>query len=458
MPPRHSRRTMCPSVPTSTRKRRPWSLGVQRLVIVVLVVLYAVLLRRAYALYIAPMYGYMGFADREITFGVVLASYVVAALPSLLVPSSRRPSIVAYWILYLFVVVPAAIIPPMTASDDPAQTVLQVGVPVAACFSLMALIYRLPLLKVRRPARVGRLPFLGFGVLAVGMYALVVGSYGLQFNLPSLLEVYDVRLEYRASISSQGRAVGYAVAWIGAVINPLLMAWGFKTKRYLWAAGGALGELLLFGITGHKSILLLVAFVPALILLGHRSDPRRAGLWIVAAGLGIVLAGTVEHIMFQSDYLNVLVVRRQMAGPGLLTGLYFDFFSTHPKANLAHSILRGVVQDRYATAPALIIGRLHFGEQTAANAHIWADAYANFGYVGMVGYTLVLGGVFWTFDSIAKGVDRRLTIPLIGTTAIKLANTALLTALLTHGILLALLVVFFLPRAQGPPAETQNSR
>lgn len=445
---------MCPRVTTSAPNNKPKSSAALRLLIVALAVIYAVVLRRAYVLYIAPMYSYMGFEDREMTTGAMVAAYVVAAIPSLVTPRSRRPSVVAYWILYLFVIVPGAIIPPMTIGV-PSETLLAVGVPLAACFILLGLIYRLPLLKVRRPASVGRLPALAGIVISLGMYVMVVAGYGLSFSLPSLMDVYDVRLEYRASVASQGRAVGYALAWVGAVVNPLLMAWGFKDKRWLLAILGGVGQVLLFGITGHKAILMLVIFVPAMILLGHRTDPRRVGLWVVLTGLMVVLIGTVEHMFLKSDFINVIVVRRQMAGPGLLTGFYFDFFSTHPKANLAHSILGGFVQDHYATAPAMIIGRLHFGPQTAANAHVWADAYANFGYVGMFGVTLALGGVLWTFDSLANGVDRRLTIPLIGTTAIKLANTGLLTSLLTHGILLALLVVFFLPRDR--PEERAKS-
>jgi hypothetical protein len=80
------------------------------------------------------------------------------------------------------------------------------------------------------------------------------------------------------------------------------------------------------------------------------------------------------------------------------------------------------------------------------NANIWADAYANFGYAGVVGFTLILAAFLWFYDRVAQNVDRRAAVVLLVVSALTLANSALLTCLLTHGMMLALLVITQWPR------------
>ena len=80
-----------------------------------------------------------------------------------------------------------------------------------------------------------------------------------------------------------------------------------------------------------------------------------------------------------------------------------------------------------------------------SNANLWADAYANFGYVGIFLFSVLLAIVLWLYDSLASRCDRRLAALAIGLPAFALANTGLLTALLTNGIGLAMLLVYLMP-------------
>jgi hypothetical protein len=96
--------------------------------------------------------------------------------------------------------------------------------------------------------------------------------------------------------------------------------------------------------------------------------------------------------------------------------------------------------------PPYLIGALYFhSASNDANANIWADAYANFGYAGIICFTLLLAILLWLYDSIAVNRDTRLAALAIGLPAFALANGGLLTSLLTNGVVLAMLLTYLMP-------------
>jgi hypothetical protein len=97
-------------------------------------------------------------------------------------------------------------------------------------------------------------------------------------------------------------------------------------------------------------------------------------------------------------------------------------------------------------APARVINYYALGTYDGnANGHVWVDAYANFGFLGVVVFTLAAIGVLWVFDSAATRRDFRLASLMAGTPSVTMANTALLTGLLSHGIGFTVLLLFLMP-------------
>jgi hypothetical protein len=161
-----------------------------------------------------------------------------------------------------------------------------------------------------------------------------------------------------------------------------------------------------------------------------------------------IFAGTGISLFFGYGLMaESLVGVRMTALPGLLTGYYYEFFSSHPQAHLGHSILSSLVDYPYAVEPPYLIGARYFhSASNDANANIWADAYANFGYAGIVLFTILFAILLWLYDSIATGSrNTRVAALAIGLPAFALANGGLLTSLLTNGVALAMLLVYLMP-------------
>ena len=145
--------------------------------------------------------------------------------------------------------------------------------------------------------------------------------------------------------------------------------------------------------------------------------------------------------------MNALFIHRMVIIPGVVTGYYYDFFSHHPFEMLAHSILKPFLSSPYREAPAFVIGRYYWSSaKMDANANLWASAYSDFGFLGMLFFSALLGIVLNLYDKLSENLDLRFACMVIAFPTMILANASLLTSLLTGGIGLLIITLLFVPR------------
>jgi hypothetical protein len=381
---------------------------------------------------------------------------VLASMPAVWLPIAvTKPSQLVQWYLYLFVVVPAVIIPPLSL-DRSLIDVMAFTLVLTACFALLSLSPYLPPLRLPR-ARVPVWMFwAGVGTAAGLLYAYVILVFGLPTRVPSLLAVYDTRAAYRAQLEEAGGVVAYAVLWLAKLFNPLFLAFGLVGRHPLLLGLGMAGQLLLYGITGFKSVIFTIVLLVCL-LVAMRDNGRHFGIWMLTGSIAFVVAAIAHDLARDKLLLTGLFVRRMMLVPGLLTGMYFDFFSQNPPARFGNSFLKGLVDYPYPVGTANVIGSRFLGNvEGHANANLWADAYANFRMPGMVAVTAALMAVLWLFDSLASQRRRRETILIAAVPAFALCNSSLQTVFVTHGLALALLVSALLPADRTSDDERQG--
>ena len=91
--------------------------------------------------------------------------------------------------------------------------------------------------------------------------------------------------------------------------------------------------------------------------------------------------------------------------------------------------------------------KIYYGSpQNNANTGIVGDAYMNFGFAGLALWGIILIIILKLVDSCSNRVDIRVGVAAIAMPTITLMNSALLTNLLTHGLLLSLLLLYLLPK------------
>jgi hypothetical protein len=417
---------------------------------------YVAILLWAYQEAIAPTYGYQGLIDRAPSAAAVTMAVVLAVLPSLWLPvAHRRPSAVVAWFLYVLGYVPAIAVPTFIARQPETTTLLTSLAMLGsmACIGVAAAI-RVP--NLRRPTPSAATYVAGIVVFAIAVDVYLLATFGLSFDLPDLGEVYDVRSAFRGAVGGGVGAIaaGYLIPWAGNAINPMLMTVGI-VRRQWWLVGlGLVGQLLIYQVTGFKSILFSVVLVPA--VLAMLAIGRRAAGPLVAVGAGIVLWASVVATTLIVSPWPLALASRLFATPGQVAHQYFDWFATHPTYGLAHSVLRGITATPWTEDPPFVIGTAYFSSGTNANGIIWADGFANFGLGGVLAVGVVLALALWIVDIAARGRDLRLTAPVFAIAGLSLANGAVLTTLLTLGMGLAIVLVALLPseRAAHAPDGT----
>jgi len=392
---------------------------------------------------IVPVWGYQGFHAKA-TVARAAAAWTLAGLPSLWMPVElRRPSQVVYWLLYLFVLVPACLVL-VYALDDQSGGPLLLATCLVSMFALTGMVYFLPLLPLRRIHLESYELGVVLALLSTIFYSLMVATFGLQFRYVSFEDIYSVRAHFANTLNQAPALVAYAIDWQAWVINPFVMAIGLRSRRMSWVLAGAVGEFAIYSISAFRSMFFSAAFL-LYLLWATRSDKTFGAR--LAASWTAIFAGVGALQFFGYGLIpEALVGVRMAALPGLLTGYYYEFFSSHPQVHLGHSIFKSFVTYPYAVEPPYLIGYAYFHNFAEdANANVWADAYANFGYTGIICFTMLLAIVLWLYDSVAVDRDMRLAVLVLAMPALALANSGLLTSLVTNGMGIAILLVYLAP-------------
>ncbi|NPA30693.1 MAG: hypothetical protein GXO37_01680 [Chloroflexi bacterium] len=410
--------------------------------------LYLALFVWVYAHHIVPAFSFQGFAYHPSLERTLVSAFLILS-PLLWMPSViARPSTFAVWFLYFVVYVPAIVV---------SFHILELGFPFPWFFLWLwfglLLLASLVLLPVVRIPKI-RLPqtWLTWGLLGLWTagYALFFKAFGLRV-LPSLRDIYRVRLAARAVVSSQGRLFGYLLRWFSNVINPFLVILGLRRRRWTWLGAGVLGQALIFTFDATKSTLMSVPYLLGLYGL-LRWKRWRVPATTLFQGVAALFGSTLFlDGVLGSRLLTTYVLRRIFYVPGLLTAFYLEYFSTHPKWYWAHTLigrLFGLLPPAGTSAPGpgFLIGEAYFQNPAGnANVNFWADAFANLGNPGVILVTLGLFLLLWLYDSLSWGHDRAVAFLLLAMPVFALTNTSLLTALLTHGWIPALLLLWLWP-------------
>lgn len=411
------------------------------------VLAYAIALHWVYSSSIQPSFSYTGLRYTAPDSAAFLASWVVASLTALALPKRlTRASALVYWVLYVATVAPTILMGTYLGVLGTWEAVT-VGAGMGGAFAISCLLVRRQ--KINRllipPVSPG-LMWLILVAFSVFVYGYVAATAGISLRFVSLVDVYDVRDDYNEARAG-GSLLGYVVTTQANVVNPLIIARGIYARRWGIVGVGIVGQLLLYSATGFKTILFSVAaiFIVAVVFRLNRSPKGLAFLW-GASGL-IVTAALVDRL--QGGILwSSLLARRFLITPAWLSSHYVDFYSSQPLEMLSHSVLRGLFPTPpHDYAPAQTIGIVLSGSpDMSANANFLADAFAHFGWFGVIGFGVLLAMLMCLLDRAAFGMPAAVASLVVLMPAVTLSNTSLLTSLLSHGVLAMIVFLGLAPR------------
>jgi hypothetical protein len=441
----------------------------QRMLLVAGISVYVALFQWMYEYYLYPTWDYFGFHYNPLPTIYLALAWILSVTPSLWMPMRlTRPSQLAYWVMYITVLIPSMLVPLYAGLDAPSEISLLM-VTLYAGFAIVGGCYRVPLLPLG-PSGISRRTFWkGFGLIAAALAIWMIVVFRGHMQFLSFNNIYDLR-DIQNDVS-EGTLVNYAFMLLTGAFNPFLMGYGLMYQRKWVFFAGVLGQLLVYSVGGTKGSILSIAFISgfyALFRVGRHPFALKLvfGALALVGGLcaSYVLAGYDPEPLQLHSVVLFVVLMRTLSSNGLLTAWYYNFFQSNPHTFYSH--VRGVnwfVHFPYERTAALEIGSVYMGGNDAdPTAHFWAiDGIGALGLPGVLLISVFCALVFWALDSAAQKHDPRLAALVTSYAAYNIANISIFTSLYSGGLAILILSLYLMPpkaiARRKEPALAANS-
>ena len=407
-----------------------------RLLFFFFLLVFRCLLEVSYVNVISPKYSYAGF---ELNFGIV--NYTISWLAffvAFLFVEDRVHKVSDYFfvIAFLSVIVPLAVLYgyDVDRSFFPLITVL-------CSIFIVNFVVRIGGVSFKK------LPTIKHGlkyvvVISIAFVAFLVVWYfvsGVNYNL-DLKKVYEYRREN--SDLAAGGVLAYTNIWTFKIFNMVLFAIALYFKRYFLVFLVFLVQVYFFAASANKGVL----FTPIMILGVWFYLKRTNSLLVLPLAFSALMLLTLFTFYALGDlWGSSLFSRRVFFVPAHFTYVYFDFFNSNPNVYWSNSVLSSFLNYPYDISLAHVIGRSLGEEEMSANNGFIASGYAHAGLFGVFLYSLIIGITLRFMDDITYKL-----IPVWFAVALSiiplknlLTSSDLFTTMLTHGFIVALIIIFF---------------
>jgi hypothetical protein len=414
----------------------------KRIVFTFLAVIFRMLLDRAY-INISGIFEYLGIVYSPRPLWLILFSYALMALVAYTIPQNHnRPSTMILLFFFLISFVPITTFYAMNS-----QTSAMPLLCISFVFIFINIIVRdssmLQMSVGKLEVQSGFFSFFLFAFSVVA-YIVLIYRFGINTHVPSFDEIRDLREAYR---EESNRLIIYIFKWQSSVINPLLFILGLFYRNIWLIILSVFGQLYLYSIGGHKAIF-FINFLMLFVFVGMKYFKKSFNNFILVSLILLVflLMGT-DYLINDYSLLSSILVRRMFLVPAQFFYYYYDYFSVHPVDFFAQNFPFSMfISSHYSTEiPYLIAGHFVNKSDIHANANMFADSYANLGLTGffIIGFLFLL--ILKFLDSVSRFKNTFIILPLLSFSVINIANSSLITTLITHGFLFTLFVITIMP-------------
>lgn len=295
--------------------------------------------------------------------------------------------------------------------------------------------------------------------ILIVVFGMIVASISVQawfgglryFNL-DIERVYEFR---RVAAYELPAIFGYVYSNVSSVLVPVSLLLSIRFRNVPLIIFTVVCSIILFGMTHHKSVL----FGPFVLLLLNGFYSKSPKPFIIGvAFISIPIIGLVEIYINMSAtsglepaYLTSLIIRRVLLVPALLDSFFVEYFSVNAQYYWSSSRIGDWLSSNPHGLPAqFIIGQEYFGDDdTSANSGIIGSGFANAGLIGVAIYSILSG----LFLAVLNSYGRRLghafvTAASLATMYNIITTSDLVTAMLTHGVLLLLVLLALFPATE----------
>lgn len=279
-------------------------------------------------------------------------------------------------------------------------------------------------------------------ILLAAVVLIFTIPFIVRYGLPTNFKVFGLGSEvYDARAAANSRAnliTSYLFSPLGKVLLPTLLIMGLLHKDWKTTTLAVFAMLYLFMVNPHKSVLFSIPVAIAFVFF--KRYETKTGAFLLLMDIVLILT-VVMRVLMNNVLPESILVRRGFFLPALICDGYFSFFENN-HLMLSHSVMKGFLAYPYEWDPAHLMGFMMQEQSfTSYNTGIIADGFMNFGHLGVILWIVTATLLFKYIDSL--GI-RSAYFGVVFIFLYTLTNSALLTALLTHGGFVLLLILTFL--------------
>jgi hypothetical protein len=283
------------------------------------------------------------------------------------------------------------------------------------------------------------------------IFFFVIVIYAVNYNGLSLTinlnDVYDLRMSSR--VNAIGSIMEKILPWAGNVVFPIAIIDSIRKRKPIKTALFVFAEIVAFSINGTKTWL-FVMVISVLVIIFVRKEKSFGYIPSVFAGLN--LTGYLLNIYWEDYFISNFFIRRVFFSTSLSNWYYIDFFSKNSKLYMTHSALGWIqkfgMELPYGRNISSVIGELYFtSADINASSGTIADAYSNFGLIGLVIFPIFIVLVAKILDAVARDVNIIYIFSVIISTSIYLLNGNIFSGMVTYGYLFAVVLIYYMKRA-----------
>lgn len=396
--------------------------------------LFRVSLDYSYVVFVHPYFEYGGFNLEVLPF-----NYIVSWAFTFLLVALCRPNLKSAGDFIVLIWSATILLPLLSYYGLAAKSIY----PILVSFLSFLIFWSIINFNGRHKIRVPRVKSglsIAYNISLIFILILIVWFFVSgavrYFNL-DLTKVYDYR-ELSFEATSKG-IMAYVNGWVYNIFSVFAMSFSLYKRNYVVLALLIVIQIFFFGVSAHKSVL----FLPLLILAIWKYFSSSRKLAIVPIGLTVLVFFCLgAWLWFDNILLPSMFVRRVFFTPATLTYSYFEFFQFNPHIYWGNSVLSLFVDYHYNVGVSELIG-IYRGSYSNANNGLVASGYAHAGLFGVIIYSVILGVVVKLVDSQSRHLPTWFSLCLIIVPIRNaLSSSDLFTVLLTHGLILAIFLLY----------------
>lgn len=406
----------------------------------IFLIIFRLILDYSYINFVHPVFSYEGYLLSFNWFNYILSWVFYLASFFLVKDSIILPSD------YFFVSAVLAIIAPLTSYFGlNSISYFPVIITIISFFTIWVLLKTNLVKPVKFKIYEGGEKF-AFNISVICVFILIfwyiLSGAVFYFNL-DFSKVYEYR-EISSRLASVG-PMAYFNGWVYNVFIVYAMAYTLLHKKYYLTIFFVITQIFFYGVSAHKTVF----FTPFLVLsIWWYFRKFRSIMFMVVSFSSLVLLSVFLYIYNNNILFGSMFNRRVFFVPAKLTFDYFYFFEKNPKVFWSNSVLSWLIDYPYSDRITKIIGYENDTEASANNGYI-SSGFLHAGVIGVIIYSYIIAFLLKNIDYFSRfNIPLWFILCLIVTPMRSfLISSDLLTGLLTHGFLIAILLLLISRKA-----------